>query len=580
MNFIFLFLLFLIPVWCVDSNIKEPTVFISILVRNKAHTLPYFLTLLEKLQYPKNRIILYFRSHHNSDNSLEILYQWFNKTTLQEYHKIIKDLEKCSEPCLMHGEHSPIGWTPAKFHHIMNERQKALDLARFHWSDYFWNLDSDVFLLEPKVLQDLISNNLPVVAPLLTSLGQYSNFWGAMNDDYYYARSDDYSSIRERKVVGCHEVAMVHSSQLIDLRLQESDFINFHPSQIKDYPGPEDDLIVFALSCTLNDVSMYVCNQQDYGMMMLPLEDDQNLEDDMEILRYTLLETTSRHPPIEIDPSLIQYMSQIPVKTKLDLDEIYLINLERRTDRKQRMDYNFDLLGINAKFTPAVDGRQMTPEYIEQNKIKMLPGFSEPYHDRPLKLGEIGCFMSHYKIWKEVLTLNYDIVLVLEDDIRFEPYFIEKFQQFLEELKNRRDAWDIAFVGRKILHNAEEWYLEDSKTLVKVDYTHWTLGYIISREGARKLIEPKPLEKMVPVDEYIPIMYDRHPNTTWSNQFPIRNLKAVSVSPRLIYPTHFTGEQGYISDTEDTNIIRSVVQQQISKGHCFLPNDLGCSGET
>ena len=27
---------------------------------------------------------------------------------------------------------------------------------------------------------------------------------------------------------------------------------------------------------------------------------------------------------------------------------------------------------------------------------------------------------------------------------------------------------------------------------------------------------------MVPVDEYIPIMYDRHPNTTWSNQFPIR----------------------------------------------------------
>ena len=54
----------------------------------------------------------------------------------------------------------------------------------------------------------------------------------------------------------------------------------------------------------------------------------------------------------------------------------------------------------------------------------------------------------------------------------------------------------------------------------------------------------------------------------------------MSVSPRLIYPTHFTGEQGYISDTEDTNIIRSVVQQQISKGHCFLPNDLGCSGET
>ena len=60
----------------------------------------------------------------------------------------------------------------------------------------------------------------------------------------------------------------------------------------------------------------------------------------------------------------------------------------------------------------------------------------------------------------------------------------------------------------------------------------------------------------------------------------IRNLKAVSASPRLVYPTHYTGEQGYISDTEDTNIIRPVLHQQIPSGHCLSqnsPNDLECS---
>jgi hypothetical protein len=36
-----------------------PTVFIALLVRNKAHTLPYFLTLLERLDYPKERIALW-----------------------------------------------------------------------------------------------------------------------------------------------------------------------------------------------------------------------------------------------------------------------------------------------------------------------------------------------------------------------------------------------------------------------------------------------------------------------------------------------------------------------------------------
>jgi len=36
-----------------------PSVFIVLLIRNKAHTLPYFLNLLEKLDYPKHRIALW-----------------------------------------------------------------------------------------------------------------------------------------------------------------------------------------------------------------------------------------------------------------------------------------------------------------------------------------------------------------------------------------------------------------------------------------------------------------------------------------------------------------------------------------
>jgi len=38
---------------------KDPTIVIALLVRNKAHTLPYFLTLLERLDYPKDRISLW-----------------------------------------------------------------------------------------------------------------------------------------------------------------------------------------------------------------------------------------------------------------------------------------------------------------------------------------------------------------------------------------------------------------------------------------------------------------------------------------------------------------------------------------
>lgn len=32
----------------------------------------------------------------------------------------------------------------------------------------------------------------------------------------------------------------------------------------------------------------------------------------------------------------------------------------------------------------------------------MLPGYKDPYSDRVLTKGEIGCFLSHYNIWKKV----------------------------------------------------------------------------------------------------------------------------------------------------------------------------------
>ena len=62
---------------------------------------------------------------------------------------------------------------------LSSTRQFERNRRRFRYdrSDYFWNLDSDVLLLEPSVLQDLISNNLSVVAPLLTSLGILKLFY-------------------------------------------------------------------------------------------------------------------------------------------------------------------------------------------------------------------------------------------------------------------------------------------------------------------------------------------------------------------------------------------------------------------
>lgn len=67
MPFVIRFILVLIIISAISGlqhagasfQVKLPTVMIATLVRNKAHTLPYFFTYLEELNYPKGRIALW-----------------------------------------------------------------------------------------------------------------------------------------------------------------------------------------------------------------------------------------------------------------------------------------------------------------------------------------------------------------------------------------------------------------------------------------------------------------------------------------------------------------------------------------
>ena len=41
-------------------------------------------------------------------------------------------------------------------------------------------------------------------------------------------------------------------------------------------------------------------------------------------------------------------------------------------------------------------------------------------------------------------------------------------------------------------------------------YTYWTLSYALTRRGMTKLLSQDPIAHMLPVDEYLPIMFDSH----------------------------------------------------------------------
>ncbi|GFR02762.1 glycosyltransferase 25 family member [Trichonephila clavata] len=539
------------------NDTLKPTIIISILARNKAHTLPYFFGYLEKLDYPRDRISLWVRSDHNIDNTNDVLKTWLDANR-KFYHSVDFSYEE-------HPENFSDGtgvfeWSSSHFEHLIHLKETALLAARKLWADYIMFLDCDVFLVNNNTLNLLVKEDKTIIAPVLETLGAYSNYWCGMTEQGYYKRTDDYLPILEREQIGCFDVPMVHSAVLINLRHKNSLQLAFDSKKIDGYSGPVDDIIIFAHSARTAGVKMWVTNEEPFGYMLTPLEKENTLQDDREQLQNLKVEMMVEYPRIYISPSLQHFVPKKPEDTA-GFDQAYLINLERRPERRERMLNTLSEMGIQAHILKAVDGKALNDSYIEEMGIKMLPEYADPYYKRPLTRGEIGCFLSHYHVWKDMIEHQHRTAIVLEDDLRFEPYFRKKIQALLKEVQKVGLLWDLIYLGRKRLSENGEPFVAGTSSLVHVNYSYWTLCYLITLEGAKKLVMANPLPKLVPVDEFLPIMFDRHPEEVWKGYYPKRNLRAFSAQPLLVYPTHYTGETNYISDTEDSDLALSVVKR-------------------
>ncbi|XP_065265570.1 procollagen galactosyltransferase 2 [Emys orbicularis] len=531
-----------------ESPLQKPTVFIAILARNAAHALPHCLGCLERLRYPKSRLAIWAATDHNVDNTTEILREWL-KNVQKLYHYV--EWRPMEEPQSYPDEIGPKHWPSSRFTHVMKLRQAALRTAREKWSDYIMFVDADNLLTNPETLNLMIAENKTVVAPMLESRSLYSNFWCGITPQGYYRKTPDYAPIREWKRLGCFAVPMVHSTFLIDLRKEASDKLMFYPPH-QDYTWTFDDIIVFAFSSRQADIQMYICNRERYGFLPVPLKLHQTLQEDVENFIHVTIEAMIDHPPFE--PS--QYIS-IPPKhpDKMGFDEIFMINLKRRKDRRDLMLRTLYEQEIAVKIVEAVDGKALNTSQLKALNIDMLPGYQDPYSSRPLTRGEIGCFLSHYSIWKEVVNRELEKTLVIEDDVRFEHQFKRKLMKLMDDIEQVQLDWELIYIGRKRMQvQRPEKAVPNVMNLVEADYSYWTLGYAISFEGAQKLIGAEPFSKMLPVDEFLPIMYNKHPVEKYKEYYESRDLKAFSAEPLLIYPTHYTGQPGYLSDTETSTI--------------------------
>tara|TARA_Y100000590_G_scaffold470383_1_gene664323 strand:+ start:2486 stop:5830 length:3345 start_codon:yes stop_codon:yes gene_type:complete len=213
----------------------------------------------------------------------------------------------------------------------------------------------------------------------------------------------------------------------------------------------------------------------------------------------------------------------------------FIINLERCPEKRERIIKRMkNYPEIEYEFFDAIDGQEITQEYMEQNKYNVFNQWNDPFHNRKITKGEIGCSLSHYKVYEKATSMKHDITLVLEDDADFSDHFLTEFKKAYLDLKKQR--WDMCYLGRKkISENEYEEYIEDSNCILYPSYSYWCIGYLIHKEFCKKIISSNFLQKIIPIDEYLPLIGNISDTNKYRSEYDTE-INILSYHKNIIYP--------------------------------------------
>jgi glycosyl transferase, family 25 len=177
--------------------------------------------------------------------------------------------------------------------------------------------------------------------------------------------------------------------------------------------------------------------------------------------------------------------------------KVYFINLDRSQDRRKHIESNLRKLGVDAERVSAIDGKTLTKEYISEvyNEKKCLKK-----HRKKLTPNEIGCALSHLKIYKNIVKNNLDGAMILEDDVKLDNRFVSAIKQ-IEKLK-KLDSKSSAVILLNQAHQIFTWSGKLDYNIYKTYKSLLAMSYYITQEGAKNM-----LLSFNPIDQAIDSWY-------------------------------------------------------------------------
>ncbi len=183
---------------------------------------------------------------------------------------------------------------------------------------------------------------------------------------------------------------------------------------------------------------------------------------------------------------------------KKNLPPIFIINMPKDVERRSSIQKRIDKAGVEAVFIDGVNGSVMSDEEVadvyDSAKRKR-------YFGRDMTKGEIGCLLSHRKIFTKMVDEDIPVAVILEDDVIFEP----DFKQALKAIMLSPIKWDvIRFLGSKKI------YKRGCRKIASLGDTRYQFarlptapggahGYILTLDAAKTMLEHMQ-KNWIPID--------------------------------------------------------------------------------
>ncbi|OCW58350.1 glycosyltransferase family 25 protein [Hoeflea olei] len=166
--------------------------------------------------------------------------------------------------------------------------------------------------------------------------------------------------------------------------------------------------------------------------------------------------------------------------------EAFIIHLARAEARRPQVERIRAASPVPAEVIDAVDGRALPKAEIDA--VLSRQSLFDPPYPFELSMGEIGCFLSHRKVWREIVERGLAAGLVLEDDVEIDREAFARAFAMASEVVDREGY--IQFQVRPVPGSAAEVERRGDVVLVRPDIVMLrTSAQLVSAAQAARLLE-------------------------------------------------------------------------------------------